>query len=135
MDDAALPAGWRLWNEEPGGRAILAFRPDVFDGDGFPEACLPTIYLTNGSRRARPGAGGRETDEWHVVLYLEPEIEVRAAAETHDDRDRAVAAALDLAERFAAGGIDYRAAYQVPRGAYFERLDDLVGDGPGADVG
>jgi len=130
MDEAALPAGWRLWNEEPGGRVILAFRPDVFDGDRLPEACLPTIYLTNGSRRARPGAGGRETDEWHVVLYLEPEVEMRAAAETHDDRDRAVAAALDLAERFAAGRVDYREPYQVPREAYFERLDDVVGDDP-----
>jgi len=50
-----LPAGWRLWNEEPDGRVILAFRPDVFDADRFDPACLPTIYLSNGSRRRRPG--------------------------------------------------------------------------------
>jgi hypothetical protein len=58
-------------------------------------------------------------------LYLEPEVE--AAAETYDDRSAAVDAAVDVAERFAAGEVDYRGAYQVPREGYFERLDELVG--------
>jgi hypothetical protein len=125
MGFGSLPDGWRVWNREPSGRVILAYRPDVFDGDALPAPCLPTIYLTNGSRRARPGAGQYATDEWHVVLYLEPEVE--AAAETYDDRSAAVDAAVDVAERFAAGEVDYRGAYQVPREGYFERLDELVG--------
>ncbi|ESS05157.1 MAG: hypothetical protein A07HR67_00138 [uncultured archaeon A07HR67] len=126
MSFEPLPDGWRVWNEEPSGRVILTFRPDVFDGSALPSACLPTIYLTNGSRRSRPGAGQYATDEWHVVLFLEPEIE--AVAETHETRPAAVDAAVAVAERFAAGDVDYRDAYQVPREAYFERLDELVGD-------
>ncbi|MWV64834.1 hypothetical protein GRS48_08365 [Halorubrum sp. JWXQ-INN 858] len=126
MSFEALPDGWRVWNEEPGGRTILVFRPDVFDGDELPAECLPTIYLTNGSRRRRPGAGQYATDEWHVVLFLEPEVE--AVAETYDDRADAVDAAVAVAKRFASGGVDYRGAYQVPREAYFDALDGLVGD-------
>jgi hypothetical protein len=126
MSFEPLPDGWRVWNEEPSGRVILTFRPDVFDGSALSSACLPTIYLTNGSRRSRPGAGQYATDEWHVVLFLEPEIE--AVAETYETRPAAVDAAVAVAERFAAGDVDYRDAYQVPREAYFERLDELVGD-------
>ncbi|MBP1921222.1 hypothetical protein J2751_000205 [Halorubrum alkaliphilum] len=125
MSFESLPDGWRVWNEEPSGRVILTFRPDQFDGDDLPAACLPTIYLTNGSRRSRPGAGQYATDQWHVVLFLEPEIE--AVAETYEGRESAVDAARDVAARFADGDVDYREAYQVPREAYFERLDELVG--------
>ncbi len=125
MSFEALPDGWRVWNEEPSGRAILVYRPDVFGGDDLPAECLPTVYLTNGSRKPRPGAGQYATDEWHVVLFLEPEIE--AVAETHDGREAGAAAAVDVAERFAAGDVDYRGAYQVPRPDYFERLDEYVG--------
>lgn len=121
-----LPAGWRLWNEEPDGRVILAFRPDVFDADRFDPACLPTIYLSNGSRRRRPGAGAAETSDWHVTLFLEPEVE--AEETVHDDRETGLTAMLDLAERFADGEIDYRGAYQVPREGYFDELDELVGE-------
>ena len=119
MSFEALPDGWRVWNEEPSGRAILVYRPDVFSGDDLPAACLPTIYLTNGARNARPGSGQYATDEWHVVLFLEPEVE--AVSETLDDRDAGAAA-----ERFVEGEVDYRAAYQVPREDYFERLDECI---------
>lgn len=125
MDAETLPEGWVLWNEEPDGRVILAYRPEVFDADAFPAACLPTLYVTNGSRRARPGAGQVATDEWHVTLFMEPEIEVEST--TYDDRERAVDAAVDLAASFADGEVDYRAAYQVPREAYFAELDELTG--------
>jgi hypothetical protein len=118
-----LPDGWTLWNEEAGGRAILAYRPDVFDADTFPAACLPTIYVSPGSPRRRPGA--RTDDGWTVTLYLEPEVDARV--EAVDTREAGVAVALDLARAFAAGEIDYRAAYQVPRADYFDRLDELVG--------
>ena len=121
----SLPEAWTVWNAESGGRVILAYRPDVFDGDRFPAACLPTIYVTNGSRSRRPGAGQYQTDTWQVVLYLEPEIE--ALAEEFDDRDAAVAGAVDVAGRFADGAVDYRSVYQVPREAYLDRLDEFTG--------
>ncbi|WP_313695533.1 DUF5820 family protein [Halorarum halobium] len=125
FESDALADGWRVWNEEPEGRTVLVYRPDVFDGDASPAACLPTLYVTNGSPRKRPGAAHRETDEWRVTLFLEPEVE--ATSERLDDRAAAVTAARELADRFASGGIDYRDVYQVPRERYFEKLDELVG--------
>jgi len=124
MDASSLPAGWQCWHEERDGRVILAYRPDVFDSEAFPAPCLPTIYVTSGTPRRRPG--GTPTDTWQVTLFLEPEIE--AVNESYEDRAAAIDGAIDHAERFAAGKIDYRALYQVPREAYFERLDDLTGE-------
>jgi len=121
LDD--LPDGWTVWHEESGGRVILAYRPDVFDTDAFSAACLPTIYLSPGSPRRRPGA--RQDDGWTVTLFLEPDVDARV--ETADTRDAGVDVAIDLARAFAAGEIDYRDAYQVPREGYFDRLDELVG--------
>ncbi|WP_435129281.1 DUF5820 family protein [Halobaculum sp. D14] len=128
--DADLPDGWRVWTDDDDGRSILVYRPDVFDSEQYPAPCLPTIYLTNGARNQRPGAGQYRTDEWHVTLFLEPEIE--AESTTYDDRDAAVDAAVDVAARFAAGDVDYRAVYQVPREDYFAELDDLTGRSPDA---
>ncbi|MFB6221582.1 MAG: DUF5820 family protein [Halolamina sp.] len=123
LDD--LPDAWTVWTEEPEGRVILAYRPDVFDADQFPAECLPTIYVTDGSRNARPGAGQLQTDEWHATLFAEPEIEL--ATEQRDGREAAIDAAVALARRFADGEVDYRDAYQVPREAYFAELDDRTG--------
>lgn len=125
FESAPLADGWRVWNEEAGGRTVLVYRPDVFDADRFPAACLPTIYVTNGSPRRRPGAAQRETDTWHVTLLLEPDVEAETA--TFDEQSAAVDGACDLAERFAVGEIDYRGTYQVPREAYFDKLDELTG--------
>jgi hypothetical protein len=127
----ALPSGWTVWSDEPEGRSVLAYRPDVFEGRTFPAPCLPTIYVSNGSRRRRPGAGARETDEWHVTLFLEPEVE--GPTERYDDREAAREAAVALADRFADGRLDYRACYQVPREAYLDELDRLTGRAPPAD--
>lgn len=119
------PPGWTVWNDEPRGRRILVFRPDVFnESNDLPAPCLPTILVSNRSRAARPGASRVRTGTWHTVLTLEPEVE--AVTAEFDSREAAVAGANDLARRFAEGGIDYRAAYQVPREAYFERLDDVI---------
>jgi len=118
-----LPGGWTVWHEETGGRAILAYRPDVFDTEQFAAPCLPTIYLSPGSPRRRPGVS--RTDGWTVTLFLEPEVDARV--ETADTREAGIDTALDLARAFATGDIDYRAAYQVPREDYFDRLDELVG--------
>ena len=119
------PPGWTVWNDEPRGRRILVFRPDVFnESNDLPAPCLPTILISNRSEAPRPGASRIRTGTWRVVLTLEPEVE--ATREEYDSRDAAVAGANDLAARFTAGEVDYRAAYQVPRAGYFERLDEVL---------
>lgn len=125
MTLSRLPEAWVVWNEEPEGRTIVTYRPDVFDSQAFPAPCLPTIYVTNGSQRRRPGAGQIATDTWYVKLFLEPEVEVSTT--TYDSREDAIEGAVDLASRFGAGDVDYRAHYQVPREAYLDRLDELTG--------
>jgi hypothetical protein len=125
VTDDDPPGGWTTWNEEPGGLVVLAYRPDVFDADRFPAACLPTILVSNGSTRRRPGRG--RGDGWHVTLRLEPEVRVERT--THDSRDGALAAARDLARSFDAGEVDHRGAYQVLDGrrSYLDALDELTG--------
>ncbi|MFB6118605.1 DUF5820 family protein [Halosegnis sp.] len=126
MDEPDLPDGWRPWSEAAD-KLVWAYRPDIFDGDAFPAACLPTIYLTRGGRSRRPGVDrdpGPGAD-WHVTLFLEPEV--GPDPERYPDRAAAIEGARELARAFAAGEIDYRALYQVPREAYFRRLDELTG--------
>ncbi|WP_244605283.1 DUF5820 family protein [Halorussus halobius] len=125
-DEPNLPAGWRVWNDEPGGRRILAYRPDVFDTERFPPACLPTLYVAAGAPN-RPAAEAEygTTDAWRVQFFLEPEVEL-VPARTYDDREAALAGARELAAEFARGELDHRGAYQVPREAYLDRLDDLT---------
>lgn len=130
-----LPAGWSVWNAEPGGQVILAYRPDIFEGESFPAACLPTLFVSRSSpdqrRRGPPSETG--DSDWHVTLYLEPEVRVRDRETTETDRDTALEAARDLAADFSAGEIDVRDAYQVPRDAYLSELERLTGDtGQGA---
>ncbi|WP_436924055.1 DUF5820 family protein [Halosimplex amylolyticum] len=121
-----LDDDWVVWSEERH-KAVLAYRPDVFDSDAFPAPCLPTVYLTKGRRRRHPGDQTRPDDPWFVTLYLEPEV--NRPEDRYDSREEAQAGAVELAGRFAAGDVDYRSLYQVPREAYFEKLDELTGRG------
>lgn len=124
---ADLPPGWEVWNAETHGRVVLAYRPDVFDGETFPAACLPTLTVAPGrSPDARPDRRGR-TGAWHVALYLEPDVRVRGVEARFDDRDAAVERAVAVARAFATGEVDYRAAYHEPRADYLDRLDELIG--------
>lgn len=133
MDDGDLPPGWTVWNEEPGGRCIFAFRPDVFDSSDYPAPCLPTLSVTPvDPDRRRPGAG--RDGRWHVVLYLEPEVRVREAGSEHPSRQAAVAAATETAAAFARGEFDLLGAYQVPREAYLAELGALVEAGGFSDA-
>jgi hypothetical protein len=125
MDLSGLCEAWTVWNRTEK-KLILAYRPDVFDSESFPAPCLPTIYLTRGRRTRRPGAT-RTGEDWYVTLYLEPEV--ARAADSYGDRELAVAGAVELANRFATGDIDYRALYQVPRDAYLDELDERTGRG------
>ncbi len=124
LDD--LPDGWQVWNAEPEGRVVLAFRPDVFDGEAFPPACLPTATVAPGPSPDAPPERRARSGRWFVALYLEPDVRVRAVDASFDDRDAAVEGAAAVARRFAAGEVDYRGAYLEPREAYLDRLDALV---------
>jgi hypothetical protein len=117
-----LPDGWTVWSDEPH-RVVLAFRPDVFDGDAWPAPYLPTCYLTDRSER-RPGNPAR--DDWRVVLRLEPDVQIEERRGLAD-RDAAIAEATTLARAFAAGECDLEAAYHRPRDDYLARIADLVG--------
>ncbi len=124
MTDETLPEGWRVWNEESQ-KLILTYRPDVFNSDAFPAPCLPTIHIRKGKPSRKPGRNTPAADApWYVQLYLEPDVSTTANA--YDSREEAETAAHELATRFTEGNIDYRGLYQVPREAYFDKLDELL---------
>ena len=122
-----LPEGWQVWTEDARGGDIVVFRPDVFDSQEYPAPCLPTIQVAQRPPNQQKRRAGSNPEGWWVSLTLEPEVRVRDADARFDSRAAAVAGAVDLAERFAEGDVDYRAAYQVPREAYLDGLDDLTG--------
>lgn len=124
LDD--LPSGWQVWAAEDGGRIVLAYRPDVFNGEAFPPACLPTATVAPGASPDSHPERRANSGQWHVAFYLEPDVRVRAVEASFGDRDDALEAAVATAERFAAGEVDYRGAYQEPRTAYLDRLDELL---------
>lgn len=123
----AMADGWEVWTDGAE-KAVLVYRPDVFDSAAFPAPCLPTIYVTKGRRRRLPGRQTRPDDPWYVTLFLEPEV--NRTADEYEDRELAEDGARTLATRFADGAIDYRGLYQVPREDYFAKLDELTGRGP-----
>lgn len=125
MGFESLADGWEVWSDEAT-RVVLAFRPDVFDTVEYPAPCMPTIYVSKGRRGRRPGRERPPPDaDWYVRLYLEPDVAL--PAESAETRGDAEALAADLASRFAAGEIDARGLYQVPREAYLDRLEALTG--------
>lgn len=125
MTSTGLPDGWVVWNDEQQ-KTILTYRPDIFNSEDFPAACLPTIHVTKGKRGRRPGRDAANPgDPWYVTFYLEPDVTVHS--DSYQKRTQAKERATDLARQFAAGEIDYRSTYQVPRPAYFDRLDELTG--------
>ncbi len=125
MSVPTLPESWVVWNDEPGGRCILAYRPDVFDTTQFPPECLPTLYLTQGTPN-RPPQERQATDPWYLKFYLEPNVELPRTPR-YPTREEALEAAVELAKEFDRGEIEYRDAYQVPRGEYLDKLDELTG--------
>jgi len=129
IDRSSVPDSWEVWSEGADGRLVLAYRPDVFNAADFPAPCLPTLYLTHGKRTRRPGVNPADTadsEDWFVTLYLEPDVSLDETLRV-PTREAAVERTVELARQFDAGEIDYRELYQVPREAYFERLDELTG--------
>ncbi|WP_158056323.1 DUF5820 family protein [Halorussus halophilus] len=127
MSDNELPEGWTVWNDESEGRRILAYRPDVFDGGQFPAPCMPTIYVAPGAPNRPPAESEVGTPTvWRVEFFLEPDVQL-TSPQTFDTRDEALDGARELADEFAAGELDFRGAYQVPREEYLDELDELTG--------
>lgn len=121
----ALATDWSLWSEEAG-QVVVVYRPDIFDSETFPPPCLPTLYLTKGSRGRRPGKPQPDPDDpWNLTLSLEPGVS--ADRRQFDGRKAAMEGAVELADAFANGEIDYRSLYQVPRERYLAKLDELTG--------
>lgn len=120
-----LADGWEIWNREPT-KIVVTYRPDVFNSEAYPPPCLPTIHIRKGRRSRRPGPNTPDPDDpWYVWLYLEPDVSTDERS--YETKSEAEAGALELASAFAAGDIDYRSLYQVPRPEYFDRLDELTG--------
>lgn len=124
MNFDGLADGWDVWSVE-NRRAVLAYRPDIFDSSAFPAECLPTIYLTKGRRGRRPGRPTPPPDApWFVTLYLEPDVSQEFQ---YDGQDAAIDGAKTLAAEFATGEFAYRELYQLPRERYLDKLDELTG--------
>lgn len=125
MGFESLPEGWEIWSDETT-KIVLVFRPDVFDTVAYPAPCLPTIYISKGQRGRRPGRDRPPADaDWYVTLSLEPNVS--RPPDRVETRRAATDRAADLAASFAAGEIDVRELYQVPREDYIERLEALTG--------
>lgn len=124
MEFEGLDDAWEVWSVEST-KAVLAYRPDIFDSHEYPPECLPTIYVTKGRRGRRPGRDIPDPDaSWYVTLYLEPDVSLDERE--FDSREEAAAGSMRLASEFARGEIAYRDLYQVPRPSYFEKLDELT---------
>lgn len=122
-----LPDSWTVWTDD-GGRAVLAFRPDVFAGDGNDPAHLPIIYVSTRPPDVPMRRGGDPASGWHVSCVLEPEVSVRALESSHDTREEAVEAAVEAARRFVNGDVDFGAVYATaPPEGYLDRLRELTG--------
>lgn len=124
-----LPEGWVTWSDDGEGRAVYAFRPDVFEGQSFPAACLPTIYVSTRPPDQRRRRADRSRRRWHVTLFLEPEVRLRTHDESYETRPEAIEGAVELATAFSDGAIDVREPYQVPREEYITKLEELTGRG------
>lgn len=120
-----VPDGWETWHTDPGGISVWVYRPDVFDGEAFPPAHIPTLTIKPARERGPRGRPGGTPREWWSELRLEPDVLLerrtagtRAAAHTN---------AIELATAFTGGNIATREAYTEPPIAYLEELDSLIG--------
>ncbi|GAD51383.1 hypothetical protein MBEHAL_0143 [Halarchaeum acidiphilum MH1-52-1] len=122
-----LPDDWAVWNDD-GGRAVVVFRPDVFEGEAYDAARLPTIYVSTRAPDVPMRRGGEPSDGWHVACTLEPEVHVRALESSHETRAAAAEAAVEAARRFSRGDVGFDGVYATqPPESYLSRLDELTG--------
>lgn len=125
-DLSTLADGWEIWNNEPHGRIILVFRPDIFNTTDYPPACLPTITIGPGTRPNAPPDHRQASNAWHVVLYLEPRVRITTKDTSVPTRPEAIDYALSLSHEFTNGNIDFDDAYIEPRPEYLTKLNQLT---------
>lgn len=124
---ADLPDDWAVWHDD-GGRLVLVFRPDVFEGEAYDPARLPTLYVSTRAPDVPMRRGGERSDGWHVACTLEPEVRVHELESAHETRAAAVEAAVEAAQRFSRGAVDLDDVYATqPPETYLSRLDELTG--------
>lgn len=126
MSDGDPTPGWEVWHDHPNGLLVLTYRPDVFDTQAFPAACLPTVAVK--PERSR-GGRGRPADpdgagRWVAELLLEPDVPIarRHAPDPASAREEGHA----LAKAFVDGAFDLAAAYADPPETYLDRLESLL---------
>ena len=123
MQSTDLPAGWEVWSVESQGPTVLVYRSDIFDTSAFPAECMPTMFVSQ-FRDPRKGPTPASENPWQVELRLEPAILL--ASQQADDREAAIAAAMDLGSAFINGEFDIYAAYGEPRECYLAKIESLI---------
>ena len=122
----SVPDGWDTWHTDPGGISVWVFRPDVFDGDAFPPACIPTLTIKPARERGPRGRPGQSASEWWSELRLEPDVLLERR--TAGTREQAMTLAIQRATAFTDGDIAFRTAYADPPVDYLDRLESIIDD-------
>lgn len=94
-----LPEGWVVWSEDDG--LVVCYKPDVFDGDQYPRACLPLITVTKADRGT---VGGREG--WRVTFHVEADVPAYSLRKVVTGYDEAIEYVIEIAMKFNEGVYD-----------------------------
>jgi len=94
-----LPDGWVVWSEDDG--LVVCYKPDIFDGDQYPRACLPLITVTKADRGTVSGREG-----WRVTFHVEADVPAHSLRKAVVGYDEAIEYAVEIATKFNAGEYD-----------------------------
>lgn len=114
-----LPDGWVVWSEEDG--LVACYKPDVFDGDRYPRACLPLITVTKADRGTVGGGEG-----WRVTFHVEADVPAYDLRRTVVGYGEAVDYVVEVAANFNDGEYDFAGFYAEgdAREEYVARLEE-----------
>jgi len=116
-----LPEGWVVWSEDDG--LVVCYKPELFDGEEYPRACLPLITVTKADRGT---IGGREG--WRVTFHIEADVPAHSLRKTVTGYDEAIEYVVETAKKFNAGEYDPAEFYAEgdARKEYVARLRDEI---------
>ena len=80
---------------------VVCYKPDVFDGDQYPRACLPLITVTKADRGT---VGGREG--WRVTFHVEADVPAYSLRKVVTGYDEAIEYVIEIATKFNEGVYD-----------------------------